>query len=383
MRQDFAKNDIGPETSERMPPEGLRIAVEGLCCTGEGDNDQRDEGRRLIRGGTRRLASRITPDPGERLKRTRSREEDMIGFDPEEGRNRDGPGPAPPPPDRRHRLNVSAGAASITVALVLVALKAWALVATGALSVAASLVDSLVDLLASMAALLGILYAARPPDADHSFGHSSAEDLVALGQSLLVTGAAALIAWQAIGRLGAPPDLQGEAAGLAVMGLATAITLALVAWQTHVARTTGSKIVAADRLHYLADLLPNVGAMFALLAAGAGILWLDPVVALAACAILLWGARRIGTGAWHALMDRHADPALVARIERIVAGHPGVAGYHDLRTRTAGTRTFIQVHIELDGRQSLAEAHAIGAGLRRALLEEIPDADVIIHKDPV
>jgi ferrous-iron efflux pump FieF len=293
------------------------------------------------------------------------------------------PEPPLPPADPRHRLNVSAGAASISVALILVALKAWALLATGALSVAASLVDSLVDLMASAGALLGILYAARPPDEDHSFGHSSAEDLVALGQSLLVAASAALIAWHAIGRLGAPPTLESEGAGLAVMAVATVITLVLVAWQTRVARITGSKIVAADRLHYLSDLLPNVGAMLALLAAGAGILWLDPVVALAASAILLWGARRIGTGAWHALMDRRADPALLARIERIVARHPGVSGHHDLRTRTAGTRTFIQVHIELDGRQSLAEAHAVGASLRRALLEAVPDADVIIHKDPV
>jgi ferrous-iron efflux pump FieF len=292
------------------------------------------------------------------------------------------PGVPRPAEDRRHGLNVSAGVASITVAVVLVALKGWALLATGALSVAASLVDSLVDLLASAGALLGILYAERPPDDDHAFGHKSVEDLVALGQALLVTASAGLIAWQAVGRLGATRALESETMGLAVMGIATAITLALVAWQTHVARRTGSKIVAADRLHYLSDLLPNVGAIVALVGAGLGLLWLDPVVALAACAILLWGARRIGMGAWHALMDRRADPSLVARIERIVAAHPGVLGYHDLRTRTAGTRTFVQVHIELDGRQSLADAHAIGASLRRSLLETIPDADVIIHKDP-
>jgi ferrous-iron efflux pump FieF len=291
---------------------------------------------------------------------------------------------APPPSagaDPR-RLNVSAGVASLSVAVVLVGLKGWALLATGALSVAASLVDSVVDLIASGAALLGILYAARPPDEDHTFGHTSVEDLVALGQALLVTGSAIVIAWQAIGRLGRPPALEAEGIGFGVMLAATAITLALVAWQTHVARRTGSKIVVADRLHYLSDLLPNVGAMIALLAAGAGVLWLDPVVALAACLVLIWGARRIGASAWHALMDREADPALVSRIERIVATHPGLLGFHDLRTRTSGSRIFIQVHIELDGDQSLREAHGVGAGLRAKLLEAFPQADVIIHKDP-
>ena len=124
---------------------------------------------------------------------------------------------------------------------------------------------------------------------------------------------------------------------MAVMGVSMAVTLALVLWQRHVARRTGSRIVAADRLHYLTDLLPAVGAMIALFAAARfGILWLDPVIALVACAILLAGARHIGISAWHALMDRSADPTLVAQVERIVAAYPGVEGHHDLRTRTDG-----------------------------------------------
>ena len=104
--------------------------------------------------------------------------------------------------DRTHRLNLSAGLASVGAALLLVALKLWALAATGALSVAASLADSALDLIASAAGLVGILYAAKPPDEDHSFGHSSVEDLVALGQALLVAVSAALIGWSAVGRLG-------------------------------------------------------------------------------------------------------------------------------------------------------------------------------------
>jgi ferrous-iron efflux pump FieF len=283
-----------------------------------------------------------------------------------------------------HRLNLSAGIASVSVAVFLVSLKLWAVVQTGSLSVAASLADSALDLLASSAGFLGIIYAARPPDEDHSFGHSSVEDLVALGQAMLVTGSAIAIGWNAILRFSEPRPLTAEATGMAVMGISMAVTVALVIWQRHVARRTGSKIVAADRLHYLTDLLPAGGAMIALFAAARfGILWLDPVIALVACAILLSGARHIGLSAWHALMDRSADPDLVARVERIVAGFPGVEGHHDLRTRTAGARVFIQVHIELDGSQTLDQAHAVSRGLKRALIEAVPNADVIIHKDPV
>jgi ferrous-iron efflux pump FieF len=161
------------------------------------------------------------------------------------------------------------------------------------------------------------------------------------------------------------------------------VTTVLVLWQGRVARATGSRIVAADRLHYVADLLPAAGAIVALYAAGRwGVLWLDPVVALVACVVLLMGARQIGLGAWHALMDRAADREVIETVERIVGAHPGVIAFHDLRTRTAGSRVFIQIHLELDGEQSLRAAHDIGAGVRRALLAAIPNADVIIHHDP-
>ncbi len=283
-----------------------------------------------------------------------------------------------------HRLNLSAGIASVAVALVLVGLKVWALGETGALSVAASLADSALDLLASAAALIGIRYAAKPPDAEHSFGHSSIEDLVALGQALIVTASAALIGWSALMRLGEPPALAAEAAGIAVMALSLGLTGALVLWQTYVARRTGSRIVAADRLHYLADLWPNLGAMVALyVSARHGVHWVDPVVALLACAVLLLGARRIGLSAWHALMDRSASPGDLRRIAAVLDAAQGLRGYHDLRTRTAGAKLFIQVHVEIDGDLALREAHALSARLKRELIEALPGSDVIIHQDPV
>ncbi|SET61644.1 cation diffusion facilitator family transporter [Oceanicella actignis] len=284
----------------------------------------------------------------------------------------------------RVRLNLSASAASVSVAVILVAAKLWALAQTGSLSIAASLADSALDLVASLAGLAAILYAARPPDEDHAFGHDAAEDLAALGQAVLVAGSALMIGWRAIARLTAdePAPLRHEEAGLAVMLLSIALTAALVAWQRRVAARTGSRVVAADSLHYLSDLLPNLGALAALWASARfGVSTLDSIVALGASALLLAGARNIAAGAFHALMDRRAAPDVVARIEAIVRAHPGVRGFHDLKTRTSGARLFIQVHVELDGEQSLREAHDIGAALRRRLLEAFPEAEVIIHKD--
>ena len=282
------------------------------------------------------------------------------------------------------RLNLSAGLVSVLVAAVLVVLKLWALGETGALSVAASLADSAMDLMVSIGAAAAIIYAARPADEDHAFGHTSAEDLAALGQALFILISAGVIATAAVLRLltDDPQPLQAQEAGMLVMGLSIALTLALVLWQGRVARRTGSRVVAADRLHYLGDLLPNIGALVSLWASTRfGLGAIDSVVALGAAGMLALGALRIGKGAWDALMDRRADPDLIAEIAAIARHWPGVRGYHDLKTRTAGSRVFVNLHIELDGDQTLREAHAIGAALRREILAAHPQTDVIIHKD--
>ena len=282
------------------------------------------------------------------------------------------------------RLNMSAAGASVAVALVLVAIKLWALAATGALSVAASLADSALDLAMSLGAMAAVIYAARPPDNDHAFGHSSVEDLTALGQAAFILLAAVAIGGGAVLRLagGRAEPLAAEFPGMVAMAVSAVLTFGLVAWQGRVARVTGNRVIAADRLHYIGDLLPTLGALAALFASARWGLWqVDSVVALVAALVMIVGAGRIGRGAWDALMDRSADPAIEASIARMAEGWPGVRGWHDLRTRTSGSRLFVHLHIELDGDQTLAEAHEIGAALRREIMAAYPQADVIIHKD--
>ena len=284
------------------------------------------------------------------------------------------------------RLNLSAGLLSVTVALVLVIAKLWAFGETGSLSIAATLADSAMDLMMSLGGLVAIIYAAKPADDDHNFGHTSAEDLSALGQSIFILISATVIAVAAILRLldrnvSLP---EREASGMVVIVFSIVITIALVLWQRRVAKQTGNRVVAADSLHYLGDLIPNVGALIALWASAKfGIGQIDSIVALAAAALLAFGAMRIGKAAFDALMDRQADTGMIAGIEDITRDFEGVHGFHDLKTRVAGSRVFVNLHIELDGTQTLEDAHAIGAALRRAITEAYPRADVLIHKDPV
>lgn len=284
------------------------------------------------------------------------------------------------------RLNLSAGVFSVSVALVLVLTKLWALRETGSLSVAATLADSALDLMMSLGGLAAIAYAAKPADDDHAFGHTSAEDLAALAQSLFIIGSAAVIATAATYRLieGNSPLPQQEEKGIAVILFAITVTIALVWWQRRVARQTGNKVVAADSLHYIGDLIPNIGALLALfVSARFGIGHVDSLVALGTAVFLTLGALRIGKEAWDGLMDRAAPAEMVKEIEEIAHNFKGVHGYHDLKTRRAGSRVFVNLHVELDGNQTLTEAHAIGAALRRAIVTRFPQADVLIHKDPL
>lgn len=282
------------------------------------------------------------------------------------------------------RLNTLAALASVSVASILVLAKLWAFAVTGSLAVAATLADSGLDLMVSLFALLAIRYAALPPDDDHAFGHSSAEDLASLGQSVVILVSGGVIAGAAVSRLlsGGTEALASESAGIAVMCLAIVLTLALVAFQRGVAKRTGNKVVAADSLHYVGDLVPNIGAILSLLAAHyLGLTAVDSVVALVAAGIMAFGALRIGKRAVDALMDRQAPDRTIGGIAEIVRDHPGVRGFHDLKTRMAGSQVFVTLHIELDGSQSLHDAHEIGASLRQAIIAAYPHADVTIHKD--
>ncbi|HEY0276487.1 MAG TPA: cation diffusion facilitator family transporter [Paenirhodobacter sp.] len=286
--------------------------------------------------------------------------------------------------DPELRLNISAGLASVAVAATLVSLKIWALLATGALSIAASLADSAIDLLISLAGLAAIIYAARPADQDHAFGHAAVEDLTSLGQAVFVFASGCAILWTAAHRLvlPAPHPLTQEGLGVAVMAISAAITLGLVAWQARVSRTTGNKVVAADMLHYVGDLMPTCGAILALfLSAWFGWSRVDSLIAILAALIMIRGAVKIGVGAWHALMDRSAPDDILVTIERLARETPGVRGFHDLKTRTAGTILFVQLHIELDGDQTLSQAHAIAAEVKRRILAAYSHSDVILHMD--
>ncbi|MFC0589754.1 cation diffusion facilitator family transporter [Novosphingobium aquiterrae] len=281
------------------------------------------------------------------------------------------------------KLNRSAALASISVALLLVALKVWAAWTTGSTAMLGSLADTVLDLVASLATLLGVWVAAQPDDENHRFGHGKAEALAAMFQVVLISISALSLAARAIGQwiAGVRPD--GAEGGIIVSGIAMVATLALITWQRYVIRRTGSLAISTDHVHYQSDLLLNLAVIAALaLDQYAGIAGADPLFGLGIAAWLGWGAWGASQQAVNQLMDHEWDDEKKARFLEVVARHPELKGLHDLRTRTSGNRDFVQFHVAVDPHMTVRQAHDVMDEIEDKLLAEFPGIEILIHPDP-
>ena len=280
-------------------------------------------------------------------------------------------------------LNVRAAAASISVALLLLGLKTWAVWSTGSTAMLGSLADTALDLVASIATLVGVWVAAQPADAEHRFGHGKAEALAAMIQVVLISISAFGLAVRAIQQWIAGGRTEAAQDGIVVSGIAMAATLALLAYQRFVIRRTGSVAISADHVHYQSDLLLNLAVIAALgFDQYGGIAGADPFFALAIAAWLGWGAWRASQAAVEQLMDKEWPEARREAFVQVLASHPELRGVHDLRTRTSGHRDFVQFHAAVDGRMSVAQAHRVMDELEARLMKRFPGVEVLIHPDP-
>jgi ferrous-iron efflux pump FieF len=273
--------------------------------------------------------------------------------------------------------------ASVGTAALLIVAKLTALLATGSVSVMASLIDSLMDAGASLVNLLAVRYSLQPPDRKHRFGHGKAESLAGLGQSAFIAGSAVFLSLHGIDRLLHPQPLTQIGAGIAVMIFAMVATGALLTLQHHVIRRTQSTAIRADALHYATDLATNGATLVALALAALGWSGLDPLFALVIAAYILYSAYRIGADAVDLLMDRELAEEERARILQVAGAVAGVLGIHELRTRRSGQVPVIQLHVELEDELPLIEAHRISSAVEDAIRALYPQADVTIHQDPV
>jgi cation diffusion facilitator family transporter len=281
-------------------------------------------------------------------------------------------------------LRQFASRTSLCVAVVLVVVKLAAWVVTGSVALLGSAIDALVDTGASLATFFGVRYAERPPDEHHRFGHGKGEAIAGFTQATFLAGAAVVLAFQSLERLVFPRPTEALEVGLWVIVGSLFAAAGLVVMQTWVVKRTGSTAIAADRAHYMTDVAVNAGVLVSFgVTHFTGWERADPVVASAISGYMLWNAWGIAGEALTQLLDQELSPDQRNQIERAVYGCVGVRGVHDLRTRHAGDRIFVEFHLEVDGSLTVETGHAIGDLAEEAVARLLPGVvEVTAHLEP-
>jgi len=280
-------------------------------------------------------------------------------------------------------LMAAATWAAVGVAVTLIVAKLGAWLVTGSIGMLSTLIDSALDALASLVNLLAVRHALQPADQEHRFGHGKAESLAGLAQAAFIIGSALFLIIEAIQRLLRPEPIEAGWIAIAVMVFSIVATAGLVAFQYYVVRRTRSVAIRADSLHFVGDLLTNAGVIVALIVVDAlGWLYADPLVALAIAAIVVYSAYGVLRRSYDMLMDREFPEDQRERVRNLALAHPEVLDLHDLRTRTSGRDSFIQLHLVLPATMTLQRAHEVSDDVESRIRAAYPGAEVIIHQDP-
>ncbi len=275
-------------------------------------------------------------------------------------------------------------AGSIAVAIVVLALKIVSYQLTGSVALYSDALESIVNVVTAVVALVAVKISARPADRSHPFGHHKAEYLSSVLSSVLVVLAALMIFKEAYEAFLQPRMLTAPAQGLAVNAAATVINAVWSWFLIRYGRRHGSPALVADGWHIVSDVVTSVGVLAGLLLVlVTGVTLLDPLMAALVALNILWTGYRIAMMSVDGLMDRSADAATQARIrEAIVLSGEGALEAHDIRTRSAGRATFVEFHLVVPGFMSVESAHAICDRIETTLQATLEGVDVSIHVEP-
>jgi cation diffusion facilitator family transporter len=274
---------------------------------------------------------------------------------------------------------------SIVAAVVTIGLKALAWRLTGSVGFLSDALESLVNLAAAIMALLVLRVATRPPDREHMYGHEKAEYLAAGAEGVLILLAAASIAWAAIGRLITPAALDTVGLGLALTAAASAVNLGVGLALVHAGRQHRSITLEADGRHLMTDVLTSVGVIAGVaLAALTDVAALDPLVALAVAANIVATGARLVRRSTAGLMDAALPADERQAIERVLDGYRRREGvdFHAVRTRQAGRRCFVSLHVLVPGDWTVQGGHQLSERVDADLRALLPHASVMTHLEP-
>jgi len=274
---------------------------------------------------------------------------------------------------------------SVATSLVVLALKLGAWAVTGSVALLSDAMETGVNLVAAVVALVTLSYAHEAPDDDHPFGHDKAEYFSSGLEGGLIFVAAALIVWTAWPRLFAPQPMETMGLGLALSVLASAANAACAIVLLKAGKAHRSIALEADGRHLLADVWTTAGVVVALLLVLAtGWLWLDAAVAMLVAFHILFEGWRLMRRSFDGLMDQALPDEDVANIRRVLDTVREKGGdWHALRTRQSGRRAFVDVHVLVPGAWSVQAGHDLIEMLEAELRAVLPHAEVLTHLEPI
>lgn len=274
---------------------------------------------------------------------------------------------------------------AVGAAIFTLGLKSAAYAFTGSVGLFSDAAESLVNLFASVTALASLWYAARPVDADHAFGHEKIVYFSSGLEGMFVAIAGVGTAGFAIQRLINPVALQKLEMGTLIAIAASLVNLVVAQWMLRVGRRHGSLVLEADAQHLMTDVWTSVAVVAGVgLAAVTGIEKLDPICALVMAGAILRTGYQLMARSFHGLMDRALSPEDQVKIRAVIDAHlTQDCAFHALRTRQAGSRTFIDFHLLVPGSLSVRQAHAYADRIADAITAAMPDAEVTVHTEPI
>lgn len=270
---------------------------------------------------------------------------------------------------------------AVIVAIVIMISKSYGWFYTESQSMLASLVDSILDISSSIINLIAIRVSLTPPDDNHRFGHEKFQDLAIFSQSIFFLSSCIFTLFSASKALLYTTSPINNAEGAKIMYFCTIMTLCLVIFQTYVFNKTKSKIIAADKLHYLSDLFTNIIVIISL-KFSANYWFLDSILGIAISLYIMHASYKLFKEAIKNLCDEELSIEEKNRIVEIIKNHKEVLGIHELKTRNAANKAFIQFHLEMDGNISLHQAHELSDKISLDILTIFPNSEITIHQDP-
>lgn len=274
---------------------------------------------------------------------------------------------------------------SIAAAISTILLKGVAWQLTGSVGLLSDAIESFVNLAGALMALWMLTLAAQPADAAHPHGHGKAEYFSSAFEGFLILLAALSIGYAAVTRLLDPQPLEAVGIGLVVSVVASIINFATSVVLMRVGKKHNSITLEADAHHLMTDVWTSAGVILGVgLVAWSGWLWLDPVIALLVAANIVWTGFQLMRRSADGLMDRALPTEALEKIERLLADYrrQGLE-FHALRTRQAGSRAFVTLHVLVPGHWTVQDGHDWAGRIEADIRRTLERADVTTHLEPI